>query len=240
MALSRAEGPSARARARSRSAPPSSTCAARTRSTWPKTRARQTSSPADGCNSASAARSPEQVIDGWRHFGFSLAPLDDDRGGPERSRRVESDADMARRHAEVFLDLLHGEGFAQPNPRPMFPNPPGLLRIEPHSPGLRDRIWWGASSNQTARWAAELGMNLQPAPSSAAPTPPNPTYVRALPGVTDLRPVHALPFARRAASTPSGQRSPPHRPALRAAAAAAAVSPQSHRRAASRPPSPAV
>jgi alkanesulfonate monooxygenase SsuD/methylene tetrahydromethanopterin reductase-like flavin-dependent oxidoreductase (luciferase family) len=92
--------------------------------------------------------SPEQVIDGWRHFGYS--PADG-----------QSDADMGRRHAEVFLDQLRGEGFAQPNPRPMFANPPGLLRIEPHSPGLRDRIWWGAGSNATAAWAAKLGMNLQ-------------------------------------------------------------------------------
>jgi len=92
--------------------------------------------------------SPEQVIEGWRHFGY--APAD---GG--------SDADMARRHTEVFLDRLKGEGFAKPNPRPMFPNPPGLLRVEPHSEGLRDRIWWGSSSNATSRWAATLGMNLQ-------------------------------------------------------------------------------
>jgi alkanesulfonate monooxygenase SsuD/methylene tetrahydromethanopterin reductase-like flavin-dependent oxidoreductase (luciferase family) len=92
--------------------------------------------------------SPEQVIDGWRHFGYQPAA-------------GESDADMGRRHAEVFLDLLRGEGFARPNPRPMFPNPPGLLRLEPHSDGLRERIWWGAGSNATAVWAARLGMNLQ-------------------------------------------------------------------------------
>jgi alkanesulfonate monooxygenase SsuD/methylene tetrahydromethanopterin reductase-like flavin-dependent oxidoreductase (luciferase family) len=92
--------------------------------------------------------SPEQVIDGWRYFGY--AP-------PEG----KSEADMARQRAEVFLDVLRGEGFAEPNPRPMFPNPPGLLRLEPHSEGLRDRIWWGASSNATAVWAAKLGMNLQ-------------------------------------------------------------------------------
>ena len=43
----------------------------------------------------------------------------------------------------------------------MFPNPPGLLRLEPYSPGLRERMWWGAGSNATAAWAAKLGMNLQ-------------------------------------------------------------------------------
>jgi alkanesulfonate monooxygenase SsuD/methylene tetrahydromethanopterin reductase-like flavin-dependent oxidoreductase (luciferase family) len=43
----------------------------------------------------------------------------------------------------------------------MFPNPSGLLRVEPHSEGLRERIWWGAGTNVTAQWAAKLGMNLQ-------------------------------------------------------------------------------
>src|SRR5580698_9122473 len=83
--------------------------------------------------------SPEQVIDGWRYFGYT-------------PREGESDAEMGRRHAEEFLELLRGEGFAQPNPRPMFPNPPGLLRLEPYSAGLRDRIWWGSASNATAAW----------------------------------------------------------------------------------------
>jgi alkanesulfonate monooxygenase SsuD/methylene tetrahydromethanopterin reductase-like flavin-dependent oxidoreductase (luciferase family) len=68
---------------------------------------------------------------------------------------------MARRHTRVLLDILRGEGFAEPHPRPMFPNPPGLLRVEPHAAGLRERIWWGSSSNATARWAAALGLNLQ-------------------------------------------------------------------------------
>jgi alkanesulfonate monooxygenase SsuD/methylene tetrahydromethanopterin reductase-like flavin-dependent oxidoreductase (luciferase family) len=76
--------------------------------------------------------SPEQVIDGWRHFGYT--PADG-----------ESDAEMGRRHS----------------PRPMFPNPPGLLRLEPHAPGLRERIWWGSASDATAVWAARQGMNLQ-------------------------------------------------------------------------------
>ena len=91
--------------------------------------------------------SPEQVIDGFRYFGYEPAEGSDH-------------ADMARDHTRVFLKVLDGEGFAQPNPRPMFPNPPGLLRVEPHSPGLRDRIWWGAGSRATAEWTAEQGMNL--------------------------------------------------------------------------------
>jgi len=92
--------------------------------------------------------SPEQVIDGWRYFGYQPA-------------EGSNDQEMARQHTEVLLDVLRGDGFAEPNPRPMFANPPGLLRIEPYSEGLRERIWWGAGSNGTARWAAELGMNLQ-------------------------------------------------------------------------------
>jgi alkanesulfonate monooxygenase SsuD/methylene tetrahydromethanopterin reductase-like flavin-dependent oxidoreductase (luciferase family) len=92
--------------------------------------------------------SPEQVIDGFRYFGYVPA-------------EGMTDADMARRHTEVFLDVLRGEGFAKPNPNPMFPNSPGLLRVEPHSEGLRERIWWGAGTNVTAQWAAKLGMNLQ-------------------------------------------------------------------------------
>src|SRR6187399_2563487 len=47
--------------------------------------------------------SPEQVIDGWRYFGYQPAEGQDD-------------ADMGRRHAEVLLDVLRGQGFAQPNP----------------------------------------------------------------------------------------------------------------------------
>jgi alkanesulfonate monooxygenase SsuD/methylene tetrahydromethanopterin reductase-like flavin-dependent oxidoreductase (luciferase family) len=91
--------------------------------------------------------SPEQVIDGFRYFGHAPAEGSDH-------------AAMAREHARVFLEVIKGEGFAQPNPRPMFPNPPGLLRVEPHSPGLRDRIWWGAGSRRTAEWTADQGLNL--------------------------------------------------------------------------------
>jgi alkanesulfonate monooxygenase SsuD/methylene tetrahydromethanopterin reductase-like flavin-dependent oxidoreductase (luciferase family) len=60
--------------------------------------------------------SPEQVVDGWRS-GYE--PVEG-----------ETDADMGRKKALEFLDRLNGVGFTQPNPNPMFPNPPGLLRLE--------------------------------------------------------------------------------------------------------------
>ncbi|MFD0772424.1 LLM class flavin-dependent oxidoreductase [Streptomonospora algeriensis] len=91
--------------------------------------------------------SPEQVVRGYEYFRH-------------RPAAGETDADMAREHTAALLDVLQGEGFAEPNPQPMFPNPPGLLRIEPHSPGLRERIWWGAGTRATAEWAGGQGMHL--------------------------------------------------------------------------------
>lgn len=93
--------------------------------------------------------SPEQVIDGYRYFGYEA---------PEGQTMT----DVARHNTEVFLQVIDGARFAEPNPRPMFPAPhPGPLEIQPQSPGLRERIWWGAGSDATAVWAAQLGMNLQ-------------------------------------------------------------------------------
>ena len=88
--------------------------------------------------------SPEQVIEGWRYFGYN--PAED-----------ETDADMGRRHAQVFLQMLEGQGFAEPNPRPMFPNPPGKLRLEPFSEGLKDRIWWGLGQREDRRMGRHAG-----------------------------------------------------------------------------------
>src|ERR1700678_627473 len=45
--------------------------------------------------------SPEQVIDGYRYFGY--VPTEG-----------ASSADMAREHTRVFLEVIEGEGFAEP------------------------------------------------------------------------------------------------------------------------------
>jgi len=90
--------------------------------------------------------SPEQVIDGWRYFGQRPIEGEDDRIWTAARRR--------------FLDCWRGKGFARPN-RVDVSQSSGVLRLEPYSEGLRDRIWWGSASNATAAWAAKLGMNLQ-------------------------------------------------------------------------------
>src|ERR1700745_3813056 len=71
--------------------------------------------------------SPEQVIDGWRYFGY-------------RPAEGQSDADMGRPHAEFLLAVLRGEASAQPTPPPMSQTPRALLPPEPYSEGLRERI----------------------------------------------------------------------------------------------------
>lgn len=91
--------------------------------------------------------SPEQVLDGWKYFGYDYSE--------------EDVKEVARERTLTFLNLLKGERFAEPNPQPMFPQYPGKLRLEPFSEGLRKRIWWGAGSIATAEWAAQQGMNLQ-------------------------------------------------------------------------------
>ncbi|MEV7637047.1 LLM class flavin-dependent oxidoreductase [Pseudarthrobacter enclensis] len=92
------------------------------------------------------------------------------RGSPEPARQGasafgyvprdgETDADMARRHTEAFRTAISGAGVAEADPR-YAGGATGLLPVQPQSPGLQERIWWGAGSRKTAIWAAEQGMNL--------------------------------------------------------------------------------
>ncbi len=89
--------------------------------------------------------SPETALRGFESFGYV----------PEEG---QTDADMARQHTEVFRAAIAGAGVAQANPQ--FTGTSGPLAIEPRSPGLPDRIWWGAGTRATAVWTAEQGMNL--------------------------------------------------------------------------------
>lgn len=101
---------------------------------------------ADGRVALGVSRgSPEPALRGWEAFGYTGST--DPRG-----------ADLARPKFELFMAAIGGEGIAQADPAQF--GAVGRLRIEPHSPGLVERIWWGASTRETAGWAADQGVNL--------------------------------------------------------------------------------
>ena len=89
--------------------------------------------------------SPEAVVDGWRSFGYAPA-------------EGQTDADLARSHTDAFRRAIAGEGFAPGNSRVI--GTASLQPVTPQSPGLADRIWWGAGTRATAAWTGEQGMNL--------------------------------------------------------------------------------
>lgn len=89
--------------------------------------------------------SPEPALNGAHSFGF--VP-------PEG----ETDADLARQKTEVFRAAISGAGVAPANPQ--MTGSTGALPIQPQSPGLADRVWWGSGTRATAEWTAQQGMNL--------------------------------------------------------------------------------
>ena len=89
--------------------------------------------------------SPEPALRGAESFGH--VPADG-----------ETDADMARAHAARFRAAIAGEPVAEADPQ--MTGSRARLAIQPQSPGLADRIWWGAGTRQTAVWAGQQGMNL--------------------------------------------------------------------------------
>jgi alkanesulfonate monooxygenase SsuD/methylene tetrahydromethanopterin reductase-like flavin-dependent oxidoreductase (luciferase family) len=98
--------------------------------------------------------SPETVIRGYEVFGYTGSK--DPRG-----------ADIAREHFDLFLRAIEGEGLAERDPDSPFGGGPStgsgardLQRVEPHSPGLRSRVWWGAGNRDSAAWAGRKGVNL--------------------------------------------------------------------------------
>ena len=73
--------------------------------------------------------SPETVLRGAESFGY-------------RPADGETDADAARRKTEIFLAAIGGAAVARTDPARTGVS--GGLAIQPQSPGLADRIWWGS------------------------------------------------------------------------------------------------
>ena len=89
--------------------------------------------------------SPEPALHGAHAFGY--VP-------PEGT----ADADVAHEKTALFRAAIGGAGVAAADPA--MTGTTGLLSIEPQSPGLDQRIWWGSGSRESARWTGEQGMNL--------------------------------------------------------------------------------
>ncbi|HEY4267421.1 MAG TPA: LLM class flavin-dependent oxidoreductase [Galbitalea sp.] len=89
--------------------------------------------------------SPETALNGSESFGF--IPQDG-----------TTDADLARAHTELFMAAIQGAGVANANPQ--MTGSTGALPVMPQSPGLAERIWWGAGSRATGQWTAAQGLNL--------------------------------------------------------------------------------
>ena len=84
--------------------------------------------------------SPEPAWHGAEAFGYSV------------------DHDEAREKTALFRAAIAGAGVAPADAGGRPGN--AMLPVQPQSPGLADRIWWGSGSRETAVWAGEQGMNL--------------------------------------------------------------------------------
>jgi alkanesulfonate monooxygenase SsuD/methylene tetrahydromethanopterin reductase-like flavin-dependent oxidoreductase (luciferase family) len=89
--------------------------------------------------------SPEPAWRGSEAFGYVPA-------------EGQTDGDAARDKTALFRAAIEGSGVvpADVGGRPS----EGMLAIQPRSPGLPRRIWWGAATRETAAWTAKQGMNL--------------------------------------------------------------------------------
>ncbi|KAM9862979.1 LLM class flavin-dependent oxidoreductase [Leucobacter sp. BZR 635] len=100
---------------------------------------------ADGRVALGVSRgSPETALRGYEAFGYTGSQ--DPRG-----------ADIARDKFDLFMRAVEGETLVEADPKM---SPPGRLAIEPQSPGLRDRIWWGAGGMDSAEQTGRMGLNL--------------------------------------------------------------------------------
>ena len=84
--------------------------------------------------------SPEPAWHGAEAFGYSL------------------DRDEAREKTALFRAAIAGDGVVRAD----VGGRPGeaMLPVQPQSPGLADRIWWGSGTRDSAVWTGEQGLNL--------------------------------------------------------------------------------
>ncbi|WP_344818628.1 LLM class flavin-dependent oxidoreductase [Microbacterium soli] len=102
---------------------------------------------ADGRVALGVSRgSPETALRGYETFGY------------HDGEDVERGSVMAREKFDLFLRAIDGEAVAPGDPRMVGEG--RYLAIEPQSPGLRSRIWWGSGSRATAETTGRMGLNM--------------------------------------------------------------------------------
>lgn len=89
--------------------------------------------------------SREPADRGWETFGYF------DSEDPKA-------ANMARTKFATFMSAIRGEELAPADPMQFGSGK--KLRVEPHSTGLDQGIWWGAGTAATAEWTAAEGVNM--------------------------------------------------------------------------------
>jgi alkanesulfonate monooxygenase SsuD/methylene tetrahydromethanopterin reductase-like flavin-dependent oxidoreductase (luciferase family) len=70
------------------------------------------------------------------------------------------DFDLSYGRVARLLDNLRGDYLGGPDTVIRSPGNTQRPRLQPHDPGLLDRIWYGGGSLRSIRWAAEHGLNL--------------------------------------------------------------------------------
>jgi alkanesulfonate monooxygenase SsuD/methylene tetrahydromethanopterin reductase-like flavin-dependent oxidoreductase (luciferase family) len=82
--------------------------------------------------------SPEPAYKGFEAFGYA---------SPDAREKL--DLLMA---AIAGAGVVHADAGGRPGA--------GTLPVQPHAPGLTERIWWGSGSRDSAKWVGERGLNL--------------------------------------------------------------------------------
>ena len=88
--------------------------------------------------------SPETVVRGYEAFGYTGST--DPRG-----------ADIARPKFDLFMRAIDGEPLALGDSSMGYRGP---VPLEPRSATLKDHIWWGSATRETAEWTGRQGLNL--------------------------------------------------------------------------------
>lgn len=120
---------------------------------------------------AEAAAAVDLISGGRLQVGIGRGRPDDVLDGPQafgqHPAAGQTMNDAARAKAQQFLAAVDGGAWAV---AVADPDAGRTVAVQPQSPGLRRRVWWGSGTRESAEWAGALGMNLQSSTSLAEDT----------------------------------------------------------------------